>query len=111
MRRGDFLALVERATPLLRRLEAIVRPRIGWLAGDWTMVPIGAICLVLAVIITLPVPLGHMLPGAAISLLALGLMERDGLAIGLGLVTAAVALTVVGLAAHGIATWLHGYFG
>ena len=70
------------------------------------MVPIGAICLVLAIIITLPVPLGHMLPGAAISLLALGLLERDGLAIGIGLATAGLAFVVVAIASNHIATWL-----
>lgn len=73
------------------------------------MVPIGAISLILAIIITLPVPLGHMLPGVAISLLALGLLERDGLAIGIGLATAVLAFVVVAIATNGIATWLHAY--
>lgn len=111
MGRSDFVAFVVRALPTLRRLETIIRPRFCWMAGDWTMMPIGAICLLLAIIITLPVPLGHMLPGAAISLLAMGLMERDGLAISLGVMTAGVALAVVAIASHGVATWLQGYFG
>ncbi|HEV2336523.1 MAG TPA: exopolysaccharide biosynthesis protein [Stellaceae bacterium] len=107
--RAEFVAFVERALPRLRRLERIVRPRMSWLAGDWTMVPIGAISLILAIIITLPVPLGHMLPGVAISLLALGLLERDGLAIGIGLATAVLAFVVVAIATNGVATWLHAY--
>ncbi len=105
--RVEFVAFVERALPSLRRLECIIRPRIAWLAGDWAMIPVGAVCLVLAVIITLPVPFGHMLPGTAISLLALGLLERDGLVIGIGLATAGLALVIVAAAAKGIATWLH----
>lgn len=105
--RAEFVAFVERALPPIRRLERIVRPRLGWMAGDWAMVPIGAVCLILAVIITLPVPLGHMVPGAAISLLALGLLERDGLTIGIGLATAGLALVIVAVASNGIATWLY----
>jgi len=107
----DFTEFVERALPILRRLERIIRPRWSWLAGEWTMVPIGAICLVLAVVITLPLPLGHMLPGTAISLLALGLLERDGLAVGIGLGAAGFALVIVVVAANGVAGLLHAHFG
>jgi Exopolysaccharide synthesis, ExoD len=39
MPRDSFVVVVERALPTLRRLERIVRPRLGWLAGDWTMAP------------------------------------------------------------------------
>ena len=93
--RTDLISFVERALPALHALERIVRPRIGWLAGDWAMMPVGAICLVLAVVITLPIPFGHMVPGAAISVLALGLIERDGLAIGFGLLIAVLGLVIV----------------
>jgi hypothetical protein len=109
MSRDDFAALVGRAIPTLHRLERIVRPRWGWMAADWTMAPIGAICLVLSIIITLPLPLGHTLPGTAISILALGLLERDGVAISLGLAIAALAMVVVIVASGGIISWLHGY--
>jgi hypothetical protein len=88
--------------PTLRWLERIVRPRAGWLAGPWTRVPIGSICLVLAIIITLPLPLGHVVPGTAISVLALGLIERDGVAIALGILSAVFGLAVIMIASAGI---------
>jgi len=97
-----FSATIDRILPTLRRLERIVRPRAGWLAGPWTRVPIGIICLVLAIIITLPVPLGHVVPGTAISVLALGLIERDGVAIALGILTAVLGLAVVAIASAGL---------
>lgn len=102
--RSTFLTIVDRILPKLRRFERIVRPRAGWLAGHWTRVPVGIICLVLAIIITLPVPLGHVVPGTAISVLALGLIERDGIAIALGIITAVAGLLVVILASAGILT-------
>jgi hypothetical protein len=65
-------------SPTPRRFELIVRPRASWLANDWAKVPVGLICLVLATIITLPIPLGHVAPGTAIYLLAMELIEHDG---------------------------------
>ena len=53
-------------------------------------------------IITLPVPLGHHVPGAAISVMALGLIEQDGLAILAGLLIGGIALLVVGFAMIGL---------
>jgi hypothetical protein len=110
MGRGEFTALIGRALPSLRALERIVRPRFRWMAGDWAMVPVGAVCLVLAVIITLPIPLGHMVPGAAISLLALGMVEHDGLVVGVGLLTALLGLAIVAAASTGLlavlSSWL-----
>jgi hypothetical protein len=50
------------------------------------------------IIITLPVPLGHVMPGTAISVLALGLIEGDGVAIAPGIVTAVLGLAVVVIA-------------
>jgi hypothetical protein len=100
--RSSFLAIVDRILPTLRRLERIVRPRAGWLAGPWARIPVGIICLVLAIIIALPVPLGHVVPGTAISVLALGLIERDGIAIALGIITAIFGLLIVVFASAGI---------
>jgi hypothetical protein len=100
--RSDYQAMVGRMQPTIRRLERLVRPRAAWLANGWARVPVGLICLVLAAIITLPVPLGHVVPGTAICLLALGLMEGDGLVVGLGLVASALALALVTWASAGV---------
>jgi hypothetical protein len=108
--RSDYVVMVARMQPTIRRLERLVRPRAAWLANGWTRVPIGLICLVLAAIITLPVPLGHVVPGTAICLLALGLMEGDGLVVGLGLVASALALALVTWASAGVADLTRHWF-
>jgi hypothetical protein len=100
--RRELRTLIAKARPTLRTLERVVRPRLSWLAADWAMFPVGGICLVLSLVITLPIPLGHMVPGAAISFLALGLIERDGLAVGVGLITATLGLAIVALASTGL---------
>ena len=57
---------------------------------------VGAVCLVLAVILFLPMPLGDILPALAISLAAFGILKRDGAWVIAGLIFAVVAIIVVG---------------
>jgi hypothetical protein len=108
--RADYAAIVGRMKPTVERLERLVRPRAAWLANDWARIPAGVISFILAAIITLPVPLGHVVPGTAICLLALGLMEGDGIVVGLGLITSAVALGLVWLASAGLVDLTRDWF-
>jgi hypothetical protein len=110
MARADYLALVARMQPAIEHFERLVRPRALWLANDWAKIPIGLICLVLAMIITLPIPLGHVAPGTAICLFALGLMERDGVVIGIGFAAAVFALGIVTLASAGAVDAMRHWF-
>lgn len=95
MPRADFAALVRRIGPWLARAERLLRPRASALALPPMEYLVGLVCLLLAVVLVLPVPLGNMLPALAISLLALGILERDGLWILAGLVAALASAVVV----------------
>jgi len=95
MTRADFAALVRRIGPWLARAERLLRPRAMGLVLPPMEYLVGLVCLVLAVVLVLPVPFGNMLPALAISLLALGVLERDGVWILAGLATAAVSAVVV----------------
>lgn len=93
--RSDFAAVVQRIGPWLARAERLLRPRASGLALPPMEHLVGLVCLLLAVVLVLPVPLGNMLPALAISLMALGVLERDGLWVLAGLATAALAVAVV----------------
>lgn len=84
--RTVFASLMRRVTPAMAALERLLKPRIGALVSPRAERLIGALCLVLAVILLLPVPLGNMPPALAISVMMLGLLERDGLWVGIGIV-------------------------
>ena len=96
MPRDRFAQLVARLSPLLARAERLLRPRWPALVSHRAERGLGAACLVLAVVLVLPIPLGNMLPALAICLIALGVLERDGLWVAAGLVTGALSLVVVG---------------
>lgn len=108
--RGGFMAFTGRAIPTLRRVERVTRPRLTWLAHDRMMPIIGATCLVMAAIITLPIPLGHFVPGSAISLLAIGLIESDGLLIALGFLTATLGIALISWASSMLVGVIHASF-
>ena len=100
--RAKFVNTIKHVLPVLRQLEHILKPRASWLCGQWAYVPIGIMCVILALIIALPVPFGHFVPSLAISLLALGLIEHDGWVIGLGLASSILAVIIIVAAALGI---------
>lgn len=93
--REDFAALVNRAAPWLARAERMLRPRLSALVSPPAEVAIGLLCLILAIAVALPIPLGNMLPAFAVCLLALGVLERDGLWVIIGALTGVVALAIV----------------
>lgn len=78
MPRHRFAQLVARLGPWLARAEKLLRPRWQPLAGHRAEQVIGLLILVLSAVLSLPVPLGNVLPALAICLIALGIMERDG---------------------------------
>ena len=95
MSRADFASLVKRIVPWLQRAESLLRPRLGALARPPMEHLIGLISLLLAVVLVLPIPLGNVLPALAISMLALGVLERDGVWVLAGLGVAVAAASVV----------------
>jgi hypothetical protein len=97
--RADLKRIVDRVLPYLQWLERFCRPRLAAFTEPIGKVFIGLVVLVLGVIMILPIPLlGNMPPGAATVVIAIGVTERDGLVVLLGLLTAAAAVAVAGAA-------------
>jgi hypothetical protein len=74
---------------MVRAIERLTRPRLPLLTGDVADTFTGLVCVMLALIMALPIPFGDALPGIALVLFALGMMQRDGVAILLGVVATA----------------------
>lgn len=92
--RDDFQRLIAKVAPWLERVEHLMRPRIPILTNGSAERWLGACCVSLAFLLILPIPLGNLLPGLGILFIALGLIERDGLCVCLGLLL-------------GIASWVY----
>lgn len=95
-----FRSMIERALPLLTRAEKLLRPRLSWMVRPMAERLLGAFALILAVIITLPIPLANMLPAFAICVIALGVLERDGLWTAAGVLVGLASLALSGAVAY-----------
>ena len=93
--RVDFEKVVDLAAPWLAKAERLMRPRLQFLARPPAEYLVGLVCLLLSLILFLPIPLGNMLPAFTICILALGVLERDGVWIGIGLACAILAVVIV----------------
>ena len=108
-----FRRTMEWIIPRLVRLERVVRPRYWpfWRRqGDRI---IGCLALVLAIVVTLPIPLGNWLPAFATALLGLALSERDGILLAVGGAISVASFCVIaavigaaGFAANAALGWL-----
>jgi hypothetical protein len=94
VRRESFARAMNVAVPWIRRAEKLLKPRLTLLASGWFERVIGLVCAVLALVLTLPIPFGNMPPAVAICILALALLEKDGVAVLAGLAAAAGALFI-----------------
>jgi hypothetical protein len=100
--REKFTAFMLRALPYLERTEKLFRPRLTALLS-WTAERfIGVVVLILAIILALPIPFGNWLPALSISIIGLAIVERDGLAVLVGLWIAVVSLIVVAAVIAGL---------
>ena len=71
--------MLSKAIPAVERLERLLKPR--WLALTSPLGErfLGVLMVVLSLIIALPIPGGNFLPGLSMSLIALAMLERDGI--------------------------------
>lgn len=80
--------------PRLYWLEKFVRPRYWPLARGQDERVIGLLCVVLAIALIIPVPFGNWPPACSITILALALLQRDGILLLAGLLAAVASLTI-----------------
>lgn len=102
-----FSGALDRFVPWMNRAERLIRPR--FFSGNRLVERIlGIFALVLALIVFLPIPLGNMGPSLALALIGLGMTERDGLMMWLGVAVGAVFSVIVSYVGYEILTNIPG---
>jgi hypothetical protein len=94
--------VIERCKPYTRWFEAIARPRLLAVTGRMGSRLVGALLLIPALSILVPLPATNAVPAMGISVASLGLIERDGALVLLGLLIGigwVILLLVFGLSA------------
>ncbi len=104
--RRAWQRLVMRMTPVIRPVERMLQPRMEHLFVSRNERLLGAFQCVTAFALFLPVPLSGFIPAAALVVTGLGLVERDGrvvlIGVALGLVSIVVTAISVALIFRGV---------
>ena len=88
------------ATKVARQLEKFVRPRLSFLhagPGMLRLIGLGIVIAGVGLMLPLPIPFSNSIPAWAVVLLAVGMMEKDGLCVLLGHLTAMATWVFIGL--------------
>jgi hypothetical protein len=94
--RDVLRSFVSKVLPYMGKIEKVLKPRFGVLvSSDASERVIGFVTFALSLVLFLPIPLNNMLPAAAISCIALGLAERDGIAVGVGYLLGIASVAVL----------------
>lgn len=90
-----FRHMSERVIPRLIWIERLIKPRYWPFARDHADRAIGVIALILAIAVTLPIPLGNWFPAFSCVLVGLALSERDGVLLGVAVACGTLSLLVI----------------
>jgi len=90
-----FSAMLDKFLPWMQWAERFIKPRLWPSHGRLYERFIGVFSLMLAIVIFLPIPFGNMGPSWALALMGLGLTERDGIVVGLGILIGAIFSAIV----------------
>lgn len=97
IKRSWILWVIRRGRPLIVKIERVSHPRHVWLTE--LARPLGSLCALLSLIMMIPVPFSNAPPGVVITLIGLGIFQRDGglvgVAVGLGLILLVVVAVLL----------------
>lgn len=86
------------ASTFLQKIEFLVKPRHRWIRGRAGQIAVGAVIIIMACLMMLPIPLTNTFPAMVIFLIGIGLSEEDGLlALGALAVGCAAVLLYTGI--------------
>ena len=94
--RSDFAKMVDKSLPYLLRAERVLRPRLLAMSSYAAERFLGFVFAVLAGIVSLPIPFGNQPPAVAMAIISVGLAERDGVTVIVGLIAAVIAIAIAG---------------
>jgi hypothetical protein len=99
--------MVAKSAPYLARAERVLRPRVPAMSSYAAERAWGVVFAILAGIVSLPIPFGNQPPAIAMAIMSIGLIERDGLCIAIGLFIAVLSIVIASAVVVGGAAALY----
>lgn len=89
-----FRSFVEKSKPVFAKVAKFLKPRHPSMLTESSERIVGVLAFLCSVSVALPILFGNAVPSAAIFIMALGIMYRDGLSVIIGMVTAVIGLII-----------------
>jgi hypothetical protein len=89
--------IINKSTPYLQKIEFFSKPRFLIFSTKMGEKLVGLISLIFAIYITLPVIFGNTLPSLGITVMSLGLLNRDGIMIIFGTITGVLGVLLASM--------------
>jgi hypothetical protein len=105
-----FASVLDRFIPWMEKAERFITPRLWPAKSRLYERFIGVFALILGIVIFLPIPLGNLGPSYALALMGLGLTERDGIVVGIGVLVGAIFSVIVGYVGYEILKLIPHFF-
>lgn len=96
--RASFDGFLDKAIPLLQKIEILIKPRLAFMTRGAFSYLIGVLGLIMALTTAIPFPLTNTVPCIGISMMAIGVLSRDGLAVLAGALIGTVWVAILALA-------------
>lgn len=103
--------LADRAKPWLERIEALSRPRLGALTHPPIDRIVGLALVLFSASILVPLPGTNTVPGFAVVIVAMGLLQRDGILVLVGSVIGMIWIATLIVAGATLASLVKGWLG
>ncbi len=89
---SSMIKIINKINPYIIKVESLLKPRISFLSTKIGHHIIGLACVICALSVALPLPFTNTIPSIGILIMAIGLLERDGLAIIGGMIVGAIGI-------------------
>ncbi len=94
VKRSVVAMLVQKSAPYIRKVEHILRPRLGFVTTPRAERVIGFFALIFSSFIVLPMPLSNFIPGLGILIISFGLLGKDGLVVICGIIVGLMGIAI-----------------
>ena len=92
---------------LLQYLERYTHPRLIILSGSYAKRYLGIVVTIFGLMVALPLPGTNFVPALGVLFIALGLLERDGISILIGLLTGSIGVIITLIIIYVSIVWIN----
>ncbi|WP_395877547.1 exopolysaccharide biosynthesis protein [Ehrlichia muris] len=93
-KRVTLASIIEKTAPILRKAEKLTKPRLLFVFNSFGEKVIAFISLLCAVSIAIPLPLTNFIPAGGVSIMSLGMLNKDGVMAILGVIVSLFGIII-----------------